>query len=543
MFLPERRGTKLRRSVTGLPRWVVALVFVFLASAGAHAQTQPQAPAWTIEMLSLRGSDGAAVTASLALSANADQAATVVLVPSSGSQFNIAKGKVNSFSPWVSAVAPLAQRGIGVAYLDVASDGVGRSPENRRNSLVRDLRAAIDYLHEHYPRATVALGSYGNASLPLLYFMRSERRPEQAIAVSADLRRGRDEDWSSLAGRVTLVGVPSAKCTAIPFLEQQWVASHQHLRLVQANYAQPEKSVSCGRGHQVSLTGLEEPFAGLVSDVLAARALPDHIGDAQAQTAWREQLVNYVAAGDGAHIEMSLMLPDGAGPFPVMVFNHGDIELDSSYIRSRERFRDMIIATEFLAKGIAVAFPARRGVGMSEGIYQLPSSSVDGDPLYVARRHAADVMPAFDALRSVPDIDASRMIVAGQSAGGYSTMYIASQNLPGVIGAINFSGGRTDMGGFGPSALNPTMIKGFQQAGTTTHVPMLWIFAEQDSRYMVPTIQACYEAFTAAGGRASLVIVPYNGHDGHFIYHYPDTWRAPLGTYLQQIGLSAQAGT
>lgn len=541
MFLPERGGAKLRRSVTGFPGWAVVLTFVLLTSARAHAE--PQASAWTAEVLSLRGSDGAAVTASLALSGNVERASTVVLVPSSGAQINIVKGKVNSFSPWVSAVAPLAERGVGVAYLDVASDGIGRSPDNRRNSLARDLRAAIDYLHAHFPKAIVALGSYGNAGLPLLSFMRSERRPEQAVVVSADFRRARDEDWSGLSGRVTLVGVPSAKCTAIPFLEQQWVASHQHLRLVQANYAQPEKTVSCGRGHQASLTGLEEPFAALVSDVLAARPVPDHIGDAQAQTAWREQVINYAVADDGTHIEMSLLLPDGEGPFPVMVFNHGDIELDSSYIRSRERFRDMTIATEFLGKGIAVAFPARPGIGMSEGIYRLPAASADGDPLYVARRHAADIIPAFEALRSVPHIDASRIIVAGQSAGGYSTMYIASLNLPGVIGAINFSGGRTDMGGFGPSALNPTMIRGFQQAGTTTHVPMLWVFAEQDSRYKVSTIQACYEAFTAAGGQASLVIVPYNGHDGHFIYHYPDTWRAQLGTYLQQIGLSAQAGS
>lgn len=116
-------------------------------------------------------------------------------------------------------------------------------------------------------------------------------------------------------------------------------------------------------------------------------------------------------------------------------------------------------------------------------------------------------------------------------------MYIASQNIPGVIGAINFSGGRTDNWGNGASYLITTMINGFEEAGKTTKAPMLWIFAEQDSRYPVATINACYEAFTRGGGKATLFISPATGHDGHYVFHYPDYWRDKLRTYLRQIKL------
>lgn len=518
------------------------LALLLISPAWGQSSDAPAA-AWSMQTLSYRASDGRAVSLTLALSAGVPAPASVVLVAGSADQPNIVAGKLNSFSPWVRAAGLLAQRGIEVVYMDAASDANGRSTIQRSQELARDLHQAAGYLHERFAGVPLAYGSYGNAGQPLLDFLKSESGTPQAIVVSGDFQKARTTNWSALSGRVTLVAVPSAKCPAMPFYEQQWVASQQHLRLIQANYPEPEKTIGCGKGRQASLTGLEVPFADLVADLLAGRPVADFIGSPTAQVAWREQVMRYAIPGEDIHLEMTLLLPDGAGPFPVMIFSHGDVEMDSSSIRYKQRLRDMTVAAEFLRNGVAVAFPARRGVGMSEGLYQQSWSQADGDALYAARRHAADVLPAIEMLRTLPQLDGSRMIIAGQSAGGYTTMYLASLNLPGVIGAINFSGGRTDRGGFGSSALIPTMIRGFEESGKTTRTPMLWIFAEQDSRYPVTTIQACHEAFTAAGGRATLVIVPYNGHDGHFIYHYPATWRASLDTYLGQIGLPAPTAT
>lgn len=521
---------------------VLSLLFISpLVCAQENLQADdeiPDAGKWVIEEVPLRGKDGSPEKTSMALYGMHQVPEKIVLVPSPASTPNVRNGKLNSFSPWVRAAGILARKGIQVIYLDVPSDAKNRDPLRRQVEMARDLQEASTYLHNRFPAAAISVGSYQSTAIPALNFAKNNGALiDKVIVVSGNFSRARTENWQSLAGRATLIHVPSAKCDVGPFFEAQWVALHSHLRLIQANYAQAETSVSCKRGSQVVLTGLEEPFANATAALLFNQAAPESIGADHAEIAWHEEVLTYEVPSGGPRIEMTLLRPDGEGPFPVVVFNHGDIEMDSVYIRFKQRFRDMVVAKEFLTQGIAVAFPARRGIGMSEGLYQGSASRFDGDPLYSARRHAMDILPAFDVLKHHPAIDASRMLVSGQSAGGYSTMYIASQNIPGVIGAINFSGGRTDNWGNGASYLITTMINGFEEAGKTTNAPMLWIFAEQDSRYPVATINACYDAFTRAGGKATLFISPAIGHDGHYVFHYPDYWRDKLRTYLRQIKL------
>ena len=127
----------------------------------------------------------------------------------------------------------------------------------------------------------------------------------------------------------------------------------------------------------------------------------------------------------------------------------------------------MVVAREFLRLGLAVLMPARRGIGLSEGNYPRGFLAGDADATYKARVHAEDVLPALAWLKTRPELDASRVVLAGQSAGGYSTMYIASQNPAGVLGAIDFSGGRTDMNSTKSAGyLNQVMVNGFAEFGT-----------------------------------------------------------------------------
>jgi pimeloyl-ACP methyl ester carboxylesterase len=190
-----------------------------------------------------------------------------------------------------------------------------------------------------------------------------------------------------------------------------------------------------------------------------------------------------------------------------------------------------------LRLGVAVAFPARRGVGMSEGTYPRGFQRNDGDATYKGRVHAIDIVPAIQALQARPEIDGQRVLVSGQSAGGYSSMHIASLGLPGVVGVINFSGGRTDAVRAGePGYKNAMMIDGFAQLGRVTRVPALLVFGENDRVYSDLSVRASHEAFVAAGGKAELVMVRTKGGDGHFAYHEPELWRPALQTYLTTLG-------
>lgn len=181
--------------------------------------------------------------------------------------------------------------------------------------------------------------------------------------------------------------------------------------------------------------------------------------------------------------------------------------------------------------------PQRRGVGFSEGTYPQNFSTKDGDATYKARVHAEDILPVLEWIKTRSELDASRVVMSGQSAGGYSTMYISSLNPSGVIGGVNFSGGRTDQSSTSAASdLNRMMVNGFGEFGKTTSIPMLWIFAANDSRYSVNTINSSHQAFVEAGGKAQLLLAPAIDGDGHYVHQKPEVWRSALKDYLARIG-------
>lgn len=528
--------------------FLLALVGVL---GNGHAQSvaaptaQTNAGAWQVDTVTVRSNTQLNIAVRLPPAGIALR--HIVLTLSSASQPTlVAENGVTSVKdsqPWARSAVQLNARGIAVAYVDIPSDANGRAPDQRPQDMRDDQKQAVRYLQGKYPGIDINAGIFSSAAVTLLDSLDSADGIGKAIVVSGRFSNSRNADWRNLKAPVMLIHVPTAQCDSSPLLEAEEVAVRNHFVLVKAGYRQQEARVSCDTGSQSRLTNLNNDFAALVANWLDNQPTPDFIGTANAQTAWREQLVHYQS--EGRQLEMTLLLPEGSGPFPVTVFNHGDIERGSIYFRYQTRFRDMIVAREFLARGVAVAIPARRGVGKSEGVYPLPSSSGDADATYKGRLHARDIMPALAYLKTVPDIDSSRIIISGQSAGGYSTMYIASQNPPGVIGAVNFSGGRTDVGGnsFGPGALNRTMVNAFEDAGKTTSFPILLIFAEGDSRYSANTIRHSYQAFVDAGGHATLSLSPPIRDDGHFVYHHPEMWRAALQEYLRSIGIGASADT
>lgn len=536
------------RGDSGMNVWLWLLVAcVVTAPIASPAQDAAQPQPWALVTIDTRtASDGSPVRTTLAVRVPAQQPVRhVVLYPSpNGRPFlqatsgNIALGLMG---PWVRASETLNARGIAVVFADVPSDAGGQEIGQRAPADVRrDLQAVVGHLQNAFPGTPLHLGLFGSTAVPVLNSAaRLEGVTRIAVASGAFLN-ARTRDWRSLKTPVMLIHAPSATCGATPFVEAQWVARSNGFTLVEAGYDKPAARFECGRGSQHVLTHLEAEFADAVLRWFEAMPVPGSIGHANAPTAWREQVVKYPAPGmiGVNQLEMTLLFPDGPGPFPVAVFNHGDVDMDHAVIRNRQRIREIVVAREFLQHGIAVAMPARRGVGLSEGNYPAGFARNDGDPTYKARVHAQDILPALDYLKSRAEIDPQRIILAGHSAGGYSVSYIASTNPPGVIGAVNFSGGRTDAAqAEAASALNRMMVSGFATLGKTARVPSLWVFAENDSRYSVATIRASHAAYVKAGGVARLALSPPIAGDGHFIYYRPDLWREALKAFLAEIGI------
>ena len=432
----------------------LSLACLLLAACTSHAQNLPaggtgkNAPpvsdartTWEVNTIPVRNTqNGEPVTLGIAmrLPESSVPLKHIVIAPS---PFTIpilktASGSValiNSI-PWIRTAEKLNAQGIGVVFADVPTDAANRQPGRRAQDMTGDLKQSLVYLAKKYPDVPVSVGIYSSNTIALLQALEKNGDVKRAIVVSGDFQDARVSNWRNLKTAVMLVHAPSAQCDISPFYEAEYVAKANNFTLVKAGYQQQEKRMSCDTGAQSRLTGLDDEFAGLVATWLNNQSVPATIGYPTPQTAWREQLMHYNV--DGKTLEMTLLLPDGPGPYPVMIFNHGDIEMGTPYLNDKRRFREMIVAREFLQYGVAVAIPARPGVGMSEGIYLIPNSRGDADASYKGRLHAKSVMPAIDLLKTIPELDTTRIIITGQSAGGYTTMYIASQNPPGVIGAV-----------------------------------------------------------------------------------------------------------
>lgn len=526
--------------------WLAAWLF----SATTQAFTQ----SWTVQTVPTRIADGKPVSVAFALPAALQGQADVppvrhvlvypqpgaptVLKQSSGST------ELNLVGPWVRAAAQLKAQGVAVVYADPPSDAGSRGLAARPSrDAMQDFAAVGKQVQLAFPGAQMHLAGFGVVT-PLLDIGNDMDGFNKIVVASSQLRNNRSSDWSQLRKPVLMLHAPSAQCDPAPYLEARLLAQKSRFALIQVGYDKIEDDDNCGRGSQHSLQGHEATFAKTVADWLDGKEAPQVIGHANPQIAWREEIVTYPGPSTfgSSLLEATLLLPEpsrfGAGPYPVLVFNHGDVDLGLSAVKNKSRIRDMRVAREFLRHGMAVLMPARRGAGMSEGAIPTGFSKADGDPTYKARVQSEDILPALKWLKGRSDLDANRVVLSGQSAGGYCTMYLASQNLTGLVGAINFSGGRNDItGGSGPGHLNPMMVNGFAEFGKTTRIPALWIFAENDSRYTANTIRASHDAFQAAGGKARLLLSPPIEGDGHYIHQKPALWRAALKAYLQEIGV------
>ena len=79
-----------------------------------------------------------------------------------------------------------------------------------------------------------------------------------------------------------------------------------------------------------------------------------------------EQIISIPADASGSiALETTIYKPDGAGPFPMIVFNHGKIHGDP---RTQERSDPLPLAREFVRRGYVVVAPNRRGFAGSGGM-------------------------------------------------------------------------------------------------------------------------------------------------------------------------------
>ncbi|MDB5963148.1 MAG: dienelactone hydrolase [Massilia sp.] len=245
-----------------------------------------------------------------------------------------------------------------------------------------------------------------------------------------------------------------------------------------------------------------------------------------------EQILQ-VPAGKGGRVRLqtTVFRPDGPGPFPLVIINHGK-DAGAPSRQARDRF--IYMATAFVKRGYAVMVPMRRGFAGSSGRYVEYGCNMTANGL----GQASDVRDALDFARKLPFVDSERIVVAGQSYGGLATIAMGSQNVPGVRGLINFAGGLRD--NTNRCDWRSELVRAMATYGGTNTLPSLWMYGENDSLFNPELVGRMHDAYVRAGGEAKLVEYGAFRRDAHGLIGSRDgekIWWGETEQFLKRIGM------
>jgi dienelactone hydrolase len=171
----------------------------------------------------------------------------------------------------------------------------------------------------------------------------------------------------------------------------------------------------------------------------------------------------------GLRIQAYLYKPEGEGPFPVVIYNHG-----SRAGRERDSLPFEHIGELLTGAGYVVLVPERRGYGRSDGP-TWPEAVGNDKGRFVARLHEEtdDVLAAADYLRAQPFVDGKRLGIMGWSFGGIVTMFAVSRSTL-FAAAIDQAGGALTWN------VNPEVRSALIAAAEKSTTPTLLQVAEND---------------------------------------------------------------
>ncbi len=237
-------------------------------------------------------------------------------------------------------------------------------------------------------------------------------------------------------------------------------------------------------------------------------------------------------------LEAFLVRPAGAKRYPLALLSHGSPRsFDDRATMSAHKYYG--IALEYARRGFAALIVMRRGYGTSPG-GRVDSVGGCANAAYLpaAAVAVADLRAAIDAMGRRADVTTSGMIAAGHSAGGLATVALTAQAPSGLVAAISFAGGRGSRDH--DEVCNPDgLVQAFASFGKTSRVPMLWVYASNDSYFGPDLARRLHDGFRAGGGAAKFIAAPPYGDDGHYLYSVVGRpqWTPYLDAFLRERGL------
>jgi dienelactone hydrolase len=222
--------------------------------------------------------------------------------------------------------------------------------------------------------------------------------------------------------------------------------------------------------------------------------------------------------------------PDGQGPFPAVLWNHGS-ERRPGWLPE--------LAPLFLSKGYAFFIPHRHGHGRSPGEYVmdvLDRANQSGGAQARSKKlvelmelHLQDQIAALTYLKSLPEIDAQRIAVAGCSFGGIQTLLMAEKGL-GLRAAVDFAGAAQTWRNA------PDLRERMLQAARRSQMPVLLIQAKNDYD-LAPSRELAAEMEKSAKPHVLQVFPAFgkSNQEAHeFCIHGTELWAPQVFSFLDQ---------
>lgn len=222
-----------------------------------------------------------------------------------------------------------------------------------------------------------------------------------------------------------------------------------------------------------------------------------------------------------------LWKPDGPGPFPAIVWNHGSEKLPGSLPE----------LGQFYTSHYFVFFvPHRRGQGRSPGNY-IQDEIAKAGPSERARRMVElqeetvdDVIAAFNFLKSQAFVDPRRIAVSGCSYGGIQTL-LAGEHDIGIRALVPFAPGAISWAG------NPPLRDRLIHAVDKQRAPVFLVQAQNDYD-LSPSRELSKEAEKKHTDFQSKIYPAFGSshQDGHwkFCSAGMDVWGADVLSFLAE---------
>ena len=279
----------------------------------------------------------------------------------------------------------------------------------------------------------------------------------------------------------------------------------------------------------------------LYVSVLVLLVLTLTLAKAQGQTPGGPETV--VIHNGSATLHAVLWRPQGRGPFPAILLNHGsgrtreDLERLGPYEQNAER-----LGPVFARHGYVFLYLFRRGVGLSSdqgaNAVDLMNSESPAHGLearnalqlqLLDNREMGDALSALKFLRAVPYVDAKDVALVGHSFGGSLTVLMAERE-PNLRAVVVFSGAGYSFD------RSPELRARLLAAVDHIAAPVFFIHAEND--YSLSSGKVLDARRQQIGKPHRLKIYPPIGHtvdDGHdFLHLGVNIWEPDVFAFLDE---------